>query len=50
MVDTGIRVDEEIIKFLEENKLIPRESYKSVLKRLLKITNKREVNKANGKD
>jgi hypothetical protein len=35
MVDTGIRVDDEIVKFLEAEKLIPRESYKSVLKRLI---------------
>ena len=40
MVDTGIRVDEEIIRFLEAAKLVPRESYKSVLKRLLKIGSK----------
>ena len=37
MVDIGIRVDEEIKRFLDGKKLIPRESYKSVLKRLLRI-------------
>jgi hypothetical protein len=45
MVDTGIRVDYEIIKFLDDRKLIPRESYKSVLKRLLKISDKRKWKK-----
>lgn len=45
MVDTGIRVDDEIISHLERRKLIPRESYKSVLKRLLGITIKKEVSK-----
>ena len=40
MVDTGIRVDDEIVKFLDGKKLIPRESYKSTLKRLLKIGKK----------
>ena len=44
MVDTGIRVDEEIKRFLDAEKLIDRESYKSVLKRLisrLKLLSKR---------
>jgi len=35
MVDTGIRVDEEIKRFLDAEKLIERESYKSVLKRMI---------------
>lgn len=37
MVDEGIRVDEEVKRFLDDKKLVPRESYKSVLKRLLGI-------------
>ena len=41
MTDIGIRVDDEIVKFLIKRKLIPRESYKSVLKRLLKINVRR---------
>ena len=40
-MDTAIRVDEEITKFLDDKKLIPRETYKSVIKRLLKINGKR---------
>jgi len=43
MVDIGIRVDEEILRFLEAEKLIPRESYKSVLKRLI-IKHKQKIN------
>ncbi len=35
--DKLIRVDDELKKFLDNEKLIPRESYKSVLKRLLKL-------------
>ena len=35
MVDTGIRVDEEIKRFLDAEKLIERESYKSVIKRMI---------------
>jgi len=35
MVDTGIRVDDEIKSFLDAEKLVERESYKSVLKRLI---------------
>jgi len=38
MVDTGIRVDDELIRYIEKHKLVPRESYKSVLKRLLGLT------------
>lgn len=37
MVDIGIRIDEEIKRFLDGEKLVDRESYKSVLKRLLNI-------------
>ena len=43
MVDTMIRIDDELIKFIEGKKLIPRESYKSVLKRLLKIKNGKRI-------
>ena len=35
MVDTGIRVDEEIKRFLDAEKLVERESYKSVIKRMI---------------
>ena len=35
MVDTGVRVDEEIKRFLDAEKLVERESYKSVIKRLI---------------
>lgn len=38
MVDTGIRVDDELIRWIEKHKLIPRESCKSVLKRYLGLT------------
>ena len=47
MNDTAIRVDDVVVKYLEENKLIPRESYKSVIKRLLKISNVKHIWKGN---
>ena len=34
--DIKIRIDMELKRFLDDKKLIPRETYKSVLKRLLK--------------
>ena len=35
MVDTGISVDEEIKAYLDAEKLVDRESYKSVIKRMI---------------
>ena len=41
--DIKIRIDEEIKRFLDAKKLIKRESYKSVIKRLLRLKNGKRI-------
>ena len=40
-MEYNIRIDKELHDFIVDKKLIKRESYKSVLKRLLKIREKK---------
>lgn len=42
-MDTLIRVDDELKKYLDDKKLVQRETYKSVIKRLLKIKNGKRI-------
>ena len=41
METLNIKVDKELKKFLDDKKLIPRETYNSVIKRLVKFRGER---------